>query len=414
MKKIKNENQILIMLAFFSISVGLWGNFRQLWLQDNNFAVTNISNILSIGTLISVIIIGLIGKYVKIDKLKNTLVIVLLIKLVNMFLLYFLNKTSSISLIRLLIIIDIVTEYIIITSIYPLITTIIKSETIYSKRRLTEYLFRDIGILFGGIFIGKSIAGLIINYNVCLFIANIFLAFSLFTLLNIKITYLSNNEKYKEISSKYIFKDKILILYLIYTLMGTIAISTSLGLKMLTLTNYFNFSDSVATNYLLIIGLLADVFGIIALKYLTPKNDYLTVTIKFGIRFVGYLIAFVSNNLIIILIAITWSIFISTAYENICEAVYINRLENKYQLSFSNICHIIRFLGEAIGVFLCGLMYEKGLRYMFGLSVLFMIFQISLAYYMIYLRKKESKELSFLDKGGKNAKLDQRTKTSNI
>lgn len=71
MKKIKNENQILIMLAFFSISVGLWGNFRQLWLQDNNFAVTNISNILSIGTLISVVIIGLIGKYVKLDKLKK-------------------------------------------------------------------------------------------------------------------------------------------------------------------------------------------------------------------------------------------------------------------------------------------------------------------------------------------------------
>ena len=167
--------------------------------------------------------------------------------------------------------------------------------------------------------------------------------------------------------------------------------STALGLKMLTLTNYFQFSDSVATNYLLIIGLLADVFGIIALKYLTPKNDYLTVTIKFGIRFLGYVIAFISNNMMITLIAITWSIFISTAYENICDAVYINRLENKYQLSFSNICHIIRFLGEAIGVFLCGIMYEIGLRYMFGLSALFMIFQISIAYYMIYLRKRESK-----------------------
>ena len=69
MKKIKKENQILIMLAFFSISVGLWGNFRQLWLQDNKFSVTNISNILSIGTLISVIIIGLIGKYIKLDKI---------------------------------------------------------------------------------------------------------------------------------------------------------------------------------------------------------------------------------------------------------------------------------------------------------------------------------------------------------
>ena len=391
MKKIKNENQILIMLAFFSISVGLWGNFRQLWLQDNNFAVTNISNILSIGTLISVVIIGLIGKYVKLDKLKNTLVIVLLVKFINMFWLCFLNNTSSVGQIKLSIIIDIVTEYIIITSIYPLITTIVKTGIIYSKRRLTEYLFRDVGILFGGVFIGKSIARLIINYNVCLFIANVFLMFSLFILLNIKVNRATDNDKHEEISSKYIFKDRLLILYLIYNLIGTIAMSTALGLKMLTLTNYFNFSDNVATNYLLVIGLLADIFGIIALKYLTPKNDYLTITIKFGIRFLGYIVAFISNNIAITLIAITWSIFISTAYENICDAVYINRLENKYQLSFSNICHITRFFGEAIGVFLCGLMYEKGLRYMFGLSALFMVFQIILAYYMIYLRKREKK-----------------------
>lgn len=71
MNKIKEENKILIMLAFFSISVGLWENFRQLWLQDNNFMVTDISNIISIGTFISVIIIALIGKYVKLNKLKK-------------------------------------------------------------------------------------------------------------------------------------------------------------------------------------------------------------------------------------------------------------------------------------------------------------------------------------------------------
>ena len=152
---------------------------------------------------------------------------------------------------------------------------------------------------------------------------------------------------------------------------------------------YFNFSDNLATNYLLIIGLLADIFGVIALKYLTPKNDYITVTIKFGIRFLGYTLAFLSNSSLVTLIAITWSLFISTSYENICDAVYINRLENNYQLSFSNICHIVRFFGESIGIFLCGLMYEVGLRYIFGLSSLFMIFQILIAYYMIYLRKKE-------------------------
>lgn len=52
-----------------------------------------------------------------------------------------------------------------------------------------------------------------------------------------------------------------------------------------TLTDYFAFSDNIATNYLLIVGLLADGIGILALKYLIPKNDYLTITIKFGIRF---------------------------------------------------------------------------------------------------------------------------------
>lgn len=61
MSKIKKENQILIMLAFFSISMGLWENFRQLWLQDNNFSATDISNIISIGTLVSVLGILLVG-----------------------------------------------------------------------------------------------------------------------------------------------------------------------------------------------------------------------------------------------------------------------------------------------------------------------------------------------------------------
>ena len=386
----KNENKILLMLAFFSISIGLWNNFRQLWLEDNSFSVSNISNIISLGTLISVIAIALIGKYVKLNKLKNILSIVLILKFVNMLFLYILNNSNLLLLINILIIIDIVTEYITITSIYPLITTLTKNGTIYSKRRLTEYLFRDIGILFGGIFIGKTISGILINYNVCLIISNIFLLISIFIIMTMRIDTSNEISKDKTSCLKIVLKSKIMYLYLIYTLIGTIAMSTALGLKMLTLTNYFNFSDNMATVYLLVIGLLADVFGIIALKYLTPKNDYLTITLKFGIRFLGYILAFFSNNLFIIIIAISWSIFISTAYENICDAVYINRLENRYQLSFSNMCHIIRFLGESIGVFLCGMMYEIGLKYMFGLSALFMMFQISIAYYLISLRKKEA------------------------
>lgn len=389
MKRIKDENKILIMLAFFSISIGLWGNFRQLWMQDNNFAITQISNIISIGTFISVIAIAIIGKYITLNKLKNTLIVVLIAKFINMLTLYYLNGTNNIDIIKIAIVIDIVMEYIIITSIYPLITTIVKSNTIYSKRKLTEYLFRDIGILFGGIFIGKYIGGILINYNACLIISNIFLIISIVTLINIKINHTKEEQKKNTSIFIYITKSKILSLYLLDTFVGHMAMSTALGLKMLTLTNYFSFSDNIATNYLLVIGLFADAIGILALKYLTPKNDYLTITIKFGIRFAGYIIAFISNNLIITLIAITWSLLISTSYENICDGVYINRVENEHQLTFANIRYIIRFLGEAIGVFFCGIMYENGIKYMFGMSAIFMIFQIGLAYYLIHLRRIE-------------------------
>ena len=388
MKKIKIENQILIMLAFFSISIGLWENFRQLWLQDNNFSPTNIGNIISIGTLISVLGIMLAGKYIKLNKLKNFIKYALIIKFLNMMVLFCVNNLENSNLINISIIIDILTGYLVTTSIYPLITTIIKNNTIYSKRKLTEYFFRDIGILIGGLLIGKNI-GILINYNICLLISIIFLVISIIVIFNIKIDENIDNKSTKVSSIfKYILSSKLQTIYAIYSFVGAMAMQTALGLKMITLTNYFEFSDNQATNYLLIVGLLADVIGIIALKYLTPKNDYITITIKFGIRFIAYSIAFLSNSLIFTLIAITWSILISTAYENICDGYYINNIENKYQLTFTNFRYIVKYLGEAVGIFLCGIMYNIGLRYMFGLSALFMIFQIGLAYYLIYLRKE--------------------------
>lgn len=392
MKKIKSENQILIMLVFFSISMGLWENFRQLWLQDNNFLATHISNIISIGTLISVIGIFLVGKYIKLEKLKSFVTCSLIIKFLNLIILLKLNNSMNTLLINISIVIDILTGYIITTSIYPLIVTIVKNNTIYSKRKLTEYLFKDIGILIGGILIGKEVIGIFINYNICLLISIMFLVIAIIVMLNIDKLKTIEIEKTNLSLLKYILKNKLQYIYMIYTFISAMAMSTALGLKMLTLTNYFKFTDNKATNYLLIVGLLADIIGILALKYFTPKNDYITITIKFGIRFIAYIIAFLSNNIVITLIAMTWSILISTAYENICDGYYINAVENKYQLTYTNFRYVIRYIGEAVGVFLCGKMYEIGLRYMFGLSAVFMIFQIGLAYYLIYLKKDKKTE----------------------
>ena len=63
--------------------------------------------------------------------------------------------------------------------------------------------------------------------------------------------------------------------------------------------------------------------------------------------------------MIITFIAITWPILIGAAYEEVCDGPYINSVEKEKQLSFTNIRYIERFLGEAIGVFFCGTMYEK-------------------------------------------------------
>lgn len=302
-----------------------------------------------------------------------------------MFLL-FLNNHGNIPIIRGLIILHIVLEKFIILSIYPLMVCVEKSDTSYSKRKLIEYLCRDIGIFIGGITVGKTIMELTINYNVLLFFSFIFTIISGLILINIDV---KNNNKKSKILFKYIIKDKITIIYLLDYFIASIAMSIGLGLKMLMLTNQLGFSDISATNYLLVIGLIADLIGIIVLRCLTPKNDYLTITLKFVIRFIFYVLAFLINSYIIIIIAITWSILISTAYENKTDAPYINRIQNEYQIFFSNIRYMIWMTGNAIGLYFAGIVYQYGVNYMFGLSAIFMILQIGLAYYLIYLRKVE-------------------------
>ena len=87
----------------------------------------------------------------------------------------------------------------------------------------------------------------------------------------------------------------------------------------------------------------------------------------------------------------TWSILISTAYENITDAPYINRIKNEYQMIFTNIRYTVGLVGTSIGLYFAGIMYSYGIVFNLGLSAFFILFQITLAYYSIYLRRKENK-----------------------
>ena len=237
LSKFRNENKILLMLAFFSISKGLWENFRQLWLQDNNLNATEISQILGTATFCCVIILIFLSKQLSLYRIKKIISISIFVKIVSLSALYILNHTGDSILINLFIILDTICEKIIIISIYPFIVSIKKDDKLYSKRKLVEYLFSDIGILVGGILIGRKIGNLFIDYNICLLVAIIFLILAFAIIINIKNIKVRKEKIELKDTIKYIAKDKIVILYLLDYLIANIAMYTGLGLKMLMLTN---------------------------------------------------------------------------------------------------------------------------------------------------------------------------------
>ena len=113
-----------------------------------------------------------------------------------------------------------------------------------------------------------------------------------------------------------------------------------------------------------------------------------------------YMIAFFSNSITIIIIAMSWSIFISTAYENITDGIYINRVDVKDQLYFGNIRYVAGIAAESLGLLIAGIVFKYGIRYNLGLSALIVIIQLLLCYLLIYMRHKE-KNISYHPNGGK-------------
>lgn len=383
------ERQMMTMLAFFSISIGLWENFRQLWLQGNGFSATEVSNIISIGTVVGAIGVVFVGKFIKMPQLKRFMTITLAFRCLNFLILAILNGTGLRILIDIFSVTEIFTGLLFLIAIYPLITTFIKNNDIYSRRRLVEYLFRDIGILIGGIFIGQQLGNFVFDYNACLLLATGFLIVATVIMYRLKLHVTEKAPESNFSAVRFVLRNKVQRIYMIYILLSETSAGVAIGLKMLMLTDMFGFSAGIATNYLLIAGLIADVLGILALKYFTPKNDYLTLSIKFGIRFVIFSLAAISDNYFLSFLALTWMILSSTAYENITDGYYVNSVDNRYQFKYNTIRHVMQYLGAAIGTFLCGQVFGFGPAAVFGLSAFIIVAQMGPAYYLVYLRHRK-------------------------
>ena len=386
--KNKNLKYIFIMIIFFSISFGLWNNFRLLWLEENSLDASEISRVMSLDTFFGAVSIIFISLKISMANIKKLLSATLLIRIASYLILFLGYQHLPTRLIAILFIFDIASYTVGYLAIYPLITRVIKDDKVYSYRQLTTYICQDFGVLLGGLLLGVSIGNYIFDYNSFLLVTLICLVIALFSLSKVKF---NDKEKYNDINIKEYLKvfkrDKISNFYLLYIFIADISYNCALGMQMLILTNILDISSKNATFYFLLMGIIADIFGVLALKKLTPKNDYLTILLKFGPRMLGYTLVFLFPSNEMTLIAITVSLFLTTAYENKTDAIYLNRIDTKYQLLFSNIRKLVGSLGNAIGLYLTGLLFVFGSKYIFGVAALIGYVQIAIALYLVYLRK---------------------------
>lgn len=401
MKKINKElKKLFIILGLYSLADGIFYIFQELWMAENNLSVGTISIVFSLCSILSVSVIFLSSNIITQDKLKKFSCSLFCGKGITMLLLFLLNGTGYNVPIKFLIMLDYVIDVELWISLYPLITLIKKDDKIYAMKDIVYDACYYIGVFLTGLLLGKTIGIFKINYNFYILIACILTFIPLFILRK------TNLEKYskKEEKTKYtnqlkaiiknIKTDKISKMYLLFVIFGEISYSCLTEMQVLLLADYFHFEASAISNYNIILGIASVIVGSIVISKLTFKNNYINIFIKYGFRFILYLIAFLFDSKIIMLLSFLYIKLSTDAYLDITHAPYINRYDNESQLAFNNLKEMIEYLGTSIGVFLCGITLVYGLRYIFLVSSLFIALQLIFAFYALYLRNKE------IDKNG--------------
>ena len=69
--KNKNLKYIFFMIIFLSISLGLWNNFRLLWLENNALTAEEIGKIMSLSSLFGCIAILFISLKIDMNRIKE-------------------------------------------------------------------------------------------------------------------------------------------------------------------------------------------------------------------------------------------------------------------------------------------------------------------------------------------------------
>lgn len=366
MKKLFSNKylMLLIFLSLFGFSIGLFDNYRELWMSTNNLSANSISLIISISNIITVLALIFFTLKISPKKLKNGITITLILEMLTSTFLVCLNNSNKLFLIKFTIFFNIAFNEIILSSIYPLIMHIDKNDEIYTKKSVVESIFNKLGFLIVTLVLGKSIGHFIIDYNTCLLLSIIFQFLAFMVLINIDLKITNKNTINLQKSFKYFNKNKVLYLFLLVNLIGSIAWSAILGMPMLTLTNKLNLSPSTSSFIILTMGIISNILAMLIVKYFKSQNDHINLFFKYGFRFILYLSIILSNNPTVFLISLIILLINDCTYTFIFSGYFINNIKGDYTLLLVILKYCTSLLGKGLGVFICGLVFSLDIKYL--------------------------------------------------
>ncbi len=373
--KLSEEDLLMIVLAFMSFSIGIWRNYRQLWLENVGFDVQSISRVLSIALTCSAIISFVISIYSTRVKVKNVIVLTGTLRALAMLVLL-LNSNTYI--IKVCMLVCIMCETTFSIAFYPLLTTVNKEKKAFAKQALINYIAKDAGVIVCGLLIGVTVGNIIFDYNSCLFLAMISTILSILFLMlfNGNKTYNKRNVLPLKKALKNLIKSRVNNYFLFSQFIMNISYGMVFGLVMIILTNYIGFSVSIASIFIIVCNLIGSYTCSLFNRYGDNLSFKASTLIKYGSRALAYLIAFLMPNALSFVVAMIIAHVSARILDDKINGTYITRIDTNSQFLFGNIRYFILSLGEGIGTYLAGFMLEISFRSLFLGAAVFTILQI--------------------------------------
>lgn len=386
---INNEDNLMIVLAFMSFSIGLWTNYRQLWLQGIGYGVGEISRILSVALICSAVISFIISIFSTKVNIKSTIQLSNVIRSISMILLLIVKDDFMIKICMLL---SIMCEVIFSIAYYPLLALVNKSDETYRKKALIDYISQDAGIIICGLLIGTTLGNCVFDYNTCLFLAIISNIISGMVLIFLKTKSLIKKQKAESLKHaiKTIFNSKITTYFLGEQLIVNMSYGIVFGIIMLILTDYLNLEISAASIFIIVSNVLAVIVCSLFSKYGKNLSVNASNIIKFGTRTITYFIAAFSNNMTVYLFSIAFGYISCRILDDKVTGTYLKRVNDNAQFLFGNMRYFVTSLGRGIGTFLAGVLLSYSLSSLFLGAAIATLIQSIMLFDIERLRKNRN------------------------